>query len=223
MATCGKRIMRKQYLRNDKGEMTGETKLVDAAGFSEHCTLNIDDGPHEGPCTSPADQVSVRERIAWQAKHDEEIADKRHADSGLGFFQSRPKPVSAIIDPGSLHPHPSAPTDCPFCKERPMHKDLMEHVRMHVNEIPTEIVAPEPKFIIDEPAVVDLPKLVEVETIREAYEAVEVEAQSPGVAMSDHFTKYFAAARVLATWSERFGEMFPLPPEIENAIKVVRG
>jgi hypothetical protein len=119
---CGKRIMR----------MNRDGKEVDAPGFSQECRLEEKD--HDGPCASPSDLHSTQMRQKWEKEQEERLADKRHADSGLAEVQSRPMPVSSIVEGRSLMPHPNAATKCPFCSDKPMFKNLSQHIAGHAAE-----------------------------------------------------------------------------------------
>jgi hypothetical protein len=135
MVRCGKRLMR----TNRNGE------VIDSPGMSYTCELNIDDGPHNGPCSNPSDQHSVAMRVKWEREDAEMVAEKRHQASGLSMVQGRPQPVSSIIEGGSLMPHSSSIIKCPFCDERGiMVKELSGHIQGHAAEIEAQ---PEPSVM----------------------------------------------------------------------------
>lgn len=126
---CGQRITRKS--RDGTREITPTLSY----------TCELDTG-HDGPCASPSDLTSAQARQAWEAQDRQDKAVQRHQSSGLGMTQSVPMSSASIIesdlttDPQRKvgRPHPSQEVDCPFCAEKPMAKDFINHVKSHQHE-----------------------------------------------------------------------------------------
>jgi hypothetical protein len=89
---------------------------------------------HEGPHSSVSDMHSVEQRRAWMSREKDRQADQRHQASGLGRTQSRPLTSASITQPDTQKPHPSQATDCPFCNEKPLVKNFVNHIQEHAAE-----------------------------------------------------------------------------------------
>lgn len=130
MSVCRKMVTRTQYVRDDSGNYTGETKEVDAPGFSYPCDLGLEEG-HPGPCSSTSYLNSVHRRAKWVEDDKRRQAEARHAASPLSRVQSLPQTVGSMVERDSLLEHPSQPKACPYCDESPMVKEWDDHITAH--------------------------------------------------------------------------------------------
>lgn len=125
MPTCSKHVT-----------FPGRGGAAQTPTLAYRCEISLGDNgePHEGPCASPSMLASVIARKDWETKDKEEKAKLRHERSGMAMTQSLPLTSASMIEPGSQKPHPSSPTDCPFCNEKPMHKEFVDHMKSHAGD-----------------------------------------------------------------------------------------